>query len=1421
MPGSTSRVVVQRLAACLVTLLSLGGCREGDASVDATSEVGRSSLPLTGSAAEGLPSITLRNALVTQPFAPDLLTPDGRLGLVFEGTRVRFIALGDPSVDVVSGVPRFTAGMAQGEGLRINLPGTAARSTDVSRSDGTTWLLASASVTPRFQSGQGALVMDARYSPSGKPFPTGHPADCLNATVATRDASVSLSGRYDCYRLLHFQPFTATVNGDGTVAVPVYQAELVVVVDARRPDTATGGVARLPAPDIAWGQYLSSFQLSRSPSPSSFYTWGQELSATADGRLLVSEGGRWAYNETPWNPATWTRQRELGALYETVQQDLDGVKNVCRHLVSGAPSCTAAQEEPFARVYPLAAHPFYLADGTRRLDGGQPTHLRCGYTWVTPDGTDVFCRPNPALNASVQPAVALELPNGFERSTGMHTFAVGQHTAWMFQRLDSPINSRRFNPEWAVSPPHPSEPVHRALSPLLLNTATGFWAENRTGAAQALPLDRRWPVFQFMSQDDGLRTASGPAYAALGLLPESNNGGMWTNKHYWEASFACAVNPSCLLHLPMNELFYDPASSLLVPRALRRTPDVSGNAHFADSQGGAMPYVYPYVGEFVGAVRFLGEVHGVSADERYLSGFRGTGLSVGATGAVSVRVDGFDTPFCARNKGCLTGQDLSASGFTAELAFLPLFDVSTADLVIARHHGLWRLWLQAGGLYATVEYTVAGAPRTSTLGPIVISQSSSLTETPATQASKWVHVALRVDPMTRRYTLWANGALFAQGQFEAGATFQGTAVEGEALRVGPGGGCVGCPAEDAFFMDELVFHATARPDDELAAAAARYGGRTDLLTTAQARTLLARYFSLANPRGLQLQADGFPRHLRAEDLRIPSVFGAFLAQGREVAFAQLVDLGRFLFQSPGLALHAPGEIRKQWGSEVPLACATCHRLDRFFTDGLITGMGAGPEPLLNVPTLVNRALATQHGASRRSASLLDAVVEAIEDPGQSRASVEQALAYINGSPDLRSQFEGIFAESPVSRERLQQALAAFLLVQLQVESLADAVAVAGKPVVDLQGNLLRAEQVRLGKELFQGKARCIGCHSGPNFTDELAHDTGADDTIGLRPAAYKTPTLWNVADTGPYFHTGRAATLRDVLDFYNRGGHAHLGAPGGLRPVDPQLRPLALDEAELVALEVYLRALRDAGPVLAANFEGLAFSDHGPIPGMVCTAITEGSDSQGWDDNYLCAPQDQGFVWSNAGTVPGMRCTQVHESDEPASNGWGNNHLCVPESSPLQLSWSSAGPVFNKACVRFQEPIESHSWWDNFLCHDAPLKVRFSAAGPIAGMTCTQMLETADVAGGWLDNYVCTNKEIGLRWYSATPPASAGRCTQIREPAEPPSTTWNDNYLCVPPESPVVLSWYHDGSRSGAGLTCTAFLEPQDPHTWTDNYLCY
>ena len=120
---------------------------------------------------------------------------------------------------------------------------------------------------------------------------------------------------------------------------------------------------------------------------------------------------------------------------------------------------------------------------------------------------------------------------------------------------------------------------------------------------------------------------------------------------------------------------------------------------------------------------------------------------------------------------------------------------------------------------------------------------------------------------------------------------------------------------------------------------------------------------------------------------------------------------------------------------------------------------------------------------------------------------------------------------------------------------------------------LSSEQ-RRGMDLFYGKANCAGCHSGPLLTDQefhalalppfgpgrvrrfdlMARDVGRMSETDLLEDAYRfrTPSLRNVALTGPYGHNGAYATLEGMV-------RHHLDPLGSLETWDPGQLVLADD----------------------------------------------------------------------------------------------------------------------------------------------------------------------------------------------------------------------------------------------------------------------
>ena len=114
-----------------------------------------------------------------------------------------------------------------------------------------------------------------------------------------------------------------------------------------------------------------------------------------------------------------------------------------------------------------------------------------------------------------------------------------------------------------------------------------------------------------------------------------------------------------------------------------------------------------------------------------------------------------------------------------------------------------------------------------------------------------------------------------------------------------------------------------------------------------------------------------------------------------------------------------------------------------------------------------------------------------------------------------------------------------------------------------------------GFDLFQGVANCASCHTLPFTMDNDFHN------IGLRPDAedigregftanpfdkgkFKTPMVRNAALRVPLFHNGQAATVAELIEFYDGGGDFN---DNGL--LDPFMLPLGLtaqEKADLVDL---------------------------------------------------------------------------------------------------------------------------------------------------------------------------------------------------------------------------------------------------------------
>jgi hypothetical protein len=105
----------------------------------------------------------------------------------------------------------------------------------------------------------------------------------------------------------------------------------------------------------------------------------------------------------------------------------------------------------------------------------------------------------------------------------------------------------------------------------------------------------------------------------------------------------------------------------------------------------------------------------------------------------------------------------------------------------------------------------------------------------------------------------------------------------------------------------------------------------------------------------------------------------------------------------------------------------------------------------------------------------------------------------------------------------------------------DLLAYVGSLGAEVNPNLPKfAQAAERGKALFEGKGECARCHPGPYFTDKRTHNVGIN-SINEPNARYDTPSLVEAYRTAPFYHDGRAATMRDALTRHDAEGlHGNL-----------------------------------------------------------------------------------------------------------------------------------------------------------------------------------------------------------------------------------------------------------------------------------------
>lgn len=295
----------------------------------------------------------------------------------------------------------------------------------------------------------------------------------------------------------------------------------------------------------------------------------------------------------------------------------------------------------------------------------------------------------------------------------------------------------------------------------------------------------------------------------------------------------------------------------------------------------------------------------------------------------------------------------------------------------------------------------------------------------------------------------------------------------------------------------------------------------------------AQDYRLRLPRGLQEQAMNLP----ADNPPTP----------------EKIALGKQLF------------FDNRWSKGQTVSCSSCHQAEKGWGDGRQFSMNfAGKPTPRHAPTIINRLFSDLQLWTGLRKSLED---QAYNDGNTSPEAVVQNLGQIKG---YQEQFRKVFGTG-VTAEGAGKAIAAYVRTILSGDSPYDRFQAGERTAL--------SPVAQRGLALFGGKARCVRCHTGFNFTDEGYHNLGVgmekeNPDLGrylvtkqeADKGAFKTPTLRDATLSAPYLHDGSKRTLREVVDFYNRGG---IKNPWLSKEITP-LNLTAEEQADLVA---FLEAL--------------------------------------------------------------------------------------------------------------------------------------------------------------------------------------------------------------------------------------------------------
>jgi cytochrome c peroxidase len=255
---------------------------------------------------------------------------------------------------------------------------------------------------------------------------------------------------------------------------------------------------------------------------------------------------------------------------------------------------------------------------------------------------------------------------------------------------------------------------------------------------------------------------------------------------------------------------------------------------------------------------------------------------------------------------------------------------------------------------------------------------------------------------------------------------------------------------------------------------------------------------------------------------------------------ETIALGRRLYYDPLLSVDGT------------ISCASCHAPQFSFSDNRPVSQGVGGKPgTRHSPTVINSAFSSLQFWDGRAPSLEEQAKGPMANPVEMAHSLEGVVQRLQADPKYRELFKKAWGADQITIDMVVKSIASF-----------ERTVIAGDSPFDrfYYGHdskaLPSAAQRGLIIFISAKKGNCAVCHPiGKDyslFTDNKFHNLGigADTRGNLNDlgrfnetkndadmGAFKTPSLRNLANRGPYMHDGTFPTVKDTLAHYIGGGN--------------------------------------------------------------------------------------------------------------------------------------------------------------------------------------------------------------------------------------------------------------------------------------------